>query len=216
MIDGAARPLIPHGTTYLVTLAAGLIETSSAMPITTSIVARIAAQADAHFDRTAVVDDTIRLTYADLEYRSNQLAAQLLVSRAGSETCVVPFFNRLAEFVIAALAVLKTGAAYLPPDPATPVERALAILTDANVRLLLTHRSKTRGWPAAIRAINTDRLNGAPVDFTPVDPEAFRGGGDQARRDDGPGAALPELVHAACPGPARNPSADDGGTKRVK
>src|SRR5207253_1446711 len=58
------------------------------------------------------------------------------------------FLERSAEFVVAALAVLKTGAAYLPLDSATPADRAAFILADAAAPLLLTHRGKGRDLPA--------------------------------------------------------------------
>jgi amino acid adenylation domain-containing protein len=139
------------------------------MPIATSIIARIAAQADANSDRTAVVDDHSRLTFGELEHRSTQLAAQLQAAGARPETCVGLFLDRSAAFVVAALAVLKSGAAYVPLDPATPLDRALAILADADARLLLTHRGKTHGWPATVQSIDVDAVNGARVNFKPGD-----------------------------------------------
>jgi amino acid adenylation domain-containing protein len=159
----------------------GPSETSTAAFSTTSIVARIADHAVANRDRAAVVDDTTRLTFADLEHRSNQLAAQLHAAGAGPESCVGLFVERSADFVVAALAVLKTGAAYLPLDPATPPNRASLILTDAGSPLLLTHRGKTRGWTATWRTIEIEsaasasRANSAPGDFTPLeaDPESL-------------------------------------------
>ena len=147
------------------------LESSRTMPITASLVARIAAQADAHFDRPAVVDDTSRLTFADLERRSNHLAARLYAAGAGPETCVGLFLDRSVEFVVAALAVLKTGAAYVPLDPSTPADRALMILTDAGAPLVLTHRGKTRGWPATVLAIDVGSSHDSPGDFTAVDPD---------------------------------------------
>jgi amino acid adenylation domain-containing protein len=149
----------------------GSSETCSAIPITNSVVARIAAQADAHFDRTALVDDTSRITFGDLEHRSDQLAAQLFAAGASPGTCVGLFLDRSVEFVIAALAVMKSGAAYLPLDPATPMDRALMILTDADARMLLTHRDKTRGWPVGVPAIDVDHPSSESGSFIPVDPD---------------------------------------------
>ncbi len=155
----------------------GTSETSTAAPATISIAAHIAAHAAANSDSTAVVDDTTRLTFADLESRSNQLAAQLHAAGAGPESCVGLFLERSVDFVLAALAVLKTGAAYLPLDPATPPDRASLILADAGSLLLLTHRGKTRGWAGAWRTIEIDRADSAPRakfglgDFVPVDAD---------------------------------------------
>jgi len=149
----------------------GTSETCSAIPVTPSVVARIAAQAGEHFNRTAVVDDKSRITFGELEHRSDQLAAQLFAAGASPGTCVGLFLDRSVEFVLAALAVMKSGAAYVPLDPATPMDRALTILTDADAKTLLTHRGKTGGWPAGVLAIDVDRPSGVSVSFTPIDPD---------------------------------------------
>ena len=149
----------------------GSSETCSAIPITNSVVARIAAQADEHFNRTAVVDDKSRVTFGELEHRSDQLAAQLFAAGVSPGTCVGLFLDRSVAFVVAALAVMKTGASYVPLDPATPMDRALMILIDADAKTLLTHRGKTRGWPAGVLAIDVDRPSSVSGSFIPVDPD---------------------------------------------
>src|SRR5437879_871818 len=102
-----------------------------------SICGRIASHAALAPDRPAVADGTTHLTYGDLERQSNQLAAHLREEGAGPERCVGLFLERSAQFVTAALAVLKTGAAYLPLDPSTPLDRVAFILADAGAPLLL-------------------------------------------------------------------------------
>ena len=114
-----------------------------------SIPARVALQATATPDQIAIVDGDIRLTYAELDRRSNQLAAHLQEAGAGPECCVGLLFERSAEFVVAALSILKAGAAYLPLDSSTPSERVTFILSDAQVPVLLTHRGKAQDLPAA-------------------------------------------------------------------
>ena len=57
-------------------------------------------------------------TYRELDEVSNRLAHLLAAHGAGPGQCVALLFNRSAEAVVAILAVLKTGAAYLPIDPA--------------------------------------------------------------------------------------------------
>ena len=145
------------------------------MPKLSSIVARIADHANSHSDRTAVVDEKSRLSFADLETRSSKLAARLQAEGARPGTSAGLFLDRSVEFVVTALAVLKTGAAYVPLDPATPLDRALGILRDADAPFVLTHRDKTRSWPASVRAIDVELANGQTGDFTPVDadPEAW-------------------------------------------
>src|SRR5271165_5509974 len=89
-----------------------------------SLCARIAFHAATRSDRPAVVAGTRSLSCAEMEHQANQLAAHLLEAGAGPEQCVGLFLERSPHFVVAALAVLKTGAAYLPLDSATPGERA--------------------------------------------------------------------------------------------
>src|SRR4051794_38059442 len=95
-----------------------------------SLCGRVASHAAAAPEGLAVVDGTARLTYADLERQANQLAAHLAEAGAGPERCVGLFLERSAAFVVAALATLKAGAAYLPLDLSTPADRAAFILAD--------------------------------------------------------------------------------------
>ena len=74
------------------------------------------------------------LTYRDLDEASNQLAYLMSGSGVGPGGCVALLLERSAEAVIAMLAVLKTGAAYLAIDPALPDERIGFMVTDAAPR----------------------------------------------------------------------------------
>ena len=79
-----------------------------------------------------------RLTYAELDTRAAQLANYLRSRGVGPESLVGLCLERSPEFVVAALAIMKCGAAYLPMDPANPAERLRFVLQDAGVRHLLT------------------------------------------------------------------------------
>lgn len=109
---------------------------------TPSIAARISTHAAATPAKVALVDGNVSVSFADLETRSNQLANYLWEAGAGPDSCIGILMERSPQFVVAALAVLKTGAAYLPLDAATPSDRTAFILADAGAKLLLTHRQK--------------------------------------------------------------------------
>uniref|UniRef100_A0AAU3H0S3 Non-ribosomal peptide synthase/polyketide synthase n=1 Tax=Streptomyces sp. NBC_01401 TaxID=2903854 RepID=A0AAU3H0S3_9ACTN len=97
-----------------------------------------AARAAAHPGATAVTHDGNSLTYAELDAGSNRLARHLVACGAGPGARVAVSLDRAPGLVVALLAVMKAGAAYLPLDPAYPAARIDALLTDAAPALLLT------------------------------------------------------------------------------
>ncbi|PVE12341.1 non-ribosomal peptide synthetase, partial [Streptomyces scopuliridis] len=87
---------------------------------------------------TAVVFEGRELSYAELNARANRLAHLLIERGAGPETVVALSVPRSDAMIVALLAVLKSGAAYLPIDPAYPAERTGFMLDDARPSLVLT------------------------------------------------------------------------------
>jgi amino acid adenylation domain-containing protein/non-ribosomal peptide synthase protein (TIGR01720 family) len=86
----------------------------------------------------AVLSETSALSYAELEARANRLAHLLIGHGAAPERIVALALPRSVEIVVAQLAVVKAGAAYLPVDPAYPEERISFMLADAQPVLVLT------------------------------------------------------------------------------
>jgi amino acid adenylation domain-containing protein len=99
----------------------------------------IAAQAKLDPDRLAISSDSGELTYRELEARANRLAYRLFPSLTGPEPLVGICLDRSPEFIIAALAVLKCGAAYLPMDAGDPSERLRFTVQDAGVQCVITN-----------------------------------------------------------------------------
>jgi amino acid adenylation domain-containing protein/thioester reductase-like protein len=77
-------------------------------------------------------------TYADLSRRVDVLAAQLAARGIGAGDLVGVHLRRSPDLVVALLAVLTTGAAYVPLDPVYPRDRIASMLADAQVKLLLS------------------------------------------------------------------------------
>ncbi|NBH09665.1 amino acid adenylation domain-containing protein, partial [Amycolatopsis sp. SID8362] len=96
-----------------------------------------AAQVARTPDATALVFGSERLSYAELDTRATTLARALLGRGAGPERVVAVALPRSADLVVALLAVLKTGAAYLPLDRNHPAERVELMLTDARPHLVV-------------------------------------------------------------------------------
>ncbi|RSM44579.1 non-ribosomal peptide synthetase [Amycolatopsis balhimycina DSM 5908] len=87
---------------------------------------------------TAVADGRTRLSYAELDARSDEAAARLAARGAGLESRVGLLVERGVDMVVAVFAVLKAGAAYVPLDPDHPPDYREALLADAGAGLVLT------------------------------------------------------------------------------
>ncbi|MEU1711229.1 amino acid adenylation domain-containing protein, partial [Streptomyces sp. NPDC005706] len=97
-----------------------------------------AAQAARTPEAPALTFRRSTLSYAELDERSNRLARHLMACGAGPEKFVALVMPRSAEQIVALLAVVKSGAAYVPIDPEQPRERMAYMLTDGAPALLLT------------------------------------------------------------------------------
>ena len=88
----------------------------------------------------ALIADDLRLTHGELEQRTRALAAQLRAAGVGGEDLVAIAIPRSGALVVALLAVLRAGAAYLPLDTDHPPARIQRILDSARPRLVLAAR----------------------------------------------------------------------------
>lgn len=98
----------------------------------------IAAQATATPENVAVTHGDRSLTYRELDARAGLLAGRLRSLGVGPDVVVALYMNRSQAMIVAALAVLNAGGAYLPIDPGYPKERLAFLLHDAGIRVLLT------------------------------------------------------------------------------
>ncbi len=96
-----------------------------------SIPALFAAQVARTPEALAISCGGRSMTYRELEETANRLAHLLIDHGVGVGECVALAFNRSAEAIVAILAVLKTGAAYLPIDPGLPAARIGFMVADA-------------------------------------------------------------------------------------
>ena len=100
-------------------------------PSPVSIPVLFAAQVARAPEAVAVTFGGLSMTYRELDEAANRLAHLLAAHGVGPGECVALLFSRSAEAIVALLAVLKTGAAYLPIDPAHPADRIEFMLYDA-------------------------------------------------------------------------------------
>src|SRR4029079_11453921 len=104
-------------------------------------------QAERTPDRIAIQFGCDRMTYRELDRRSNQLARILLRHGARPDSLVAICMDRSLEMIVSMLATLKAGAAYLPIDPSYPPERIRMTLEDANPLVILTQDSLAATLP---------------------------------------------------------------------
>jgi natural product biosynthesis luciferase-like monooxygenase protein len=98
-------------------------------------------------DALAVVFRDQSLTYAELNRRANQLAQLLKDLGSGPDQLVGVCLERSLDMTIALLAVLKSGAAYVPLDPGYPKERTAWVLEDTRASVILTQNALLSSLP---------------------------------------------------------------------
>ncbi|MET9027584.1 amino acid adenylation domain-containing protein [Nocardia sp. NPDC004168] len=122
----------------------------------TTLVELVQRQAAATPDRVAVVSDEAELTYGELNRRANRLAHWLIRRGVGAEQLVALRMANSIEFIIASLAVLKSGGAYLPIDPAYPPDRIDYLLSDARPALSFDAEAIAAAMTEAVDAPDTN------------------------------------------------------------
>jgi len=140
----------------------------------------IAEQASRAPEAIAVSDAEVSMTYRELDQRAGHLAAALAGLGVGPESVVAVYAGRSAHLVLGQLAVLKTGAAYLPLDPDYPAPRISELLAGSQAAALLTTSRLTGellpfAGPTLLldqAADLPDPVEGRPV-AVPVRPESL-------------------------------------------
>ncbi|MFH8660652.1 amino acid adenylation domain-containing protein [Streptomyces afghaniensis] len=151
--------LLPHASEAEQREAAGWNETATAYPKDSTLTALFAEHVRATPDALALVYGDFRCTYQELDRCSNALAARLRELGVGPETLVGLYVDRDPAVVVAMLAVVKAGGAYLPLDPSHPGRRLRQILDAAR--------------PAVVLTPSADRLPGVDVTVPVVHVDAY-------------------------------------------
>ena len=162
-------------------------DTAAALPQAT-VPELFQAQAARTPDAVAVACEGVMVSYGQLNAAANRLARVLAGRGAGPETVVAVMMDRSVGLMVALLAVLKTGAAYLPVDPGYPAGRVEFMLADAGPGCVLTAGGPAAGLRGAC---------GVPVLAVDEPDLAAELGGLAAGDLDDAGRAAP--LSAACP-----------------
>jgi amino acid adenylation domain-containing protein len=132
---------------------------AAAPPPSRLVHARVAARAAVAPDACAVRGGGESLSYGELLVRARALASRLRLLGVGPDLPVALFLDRSLDAMVAVLAVLEAGGAYLPLDPDHPPERLRLMLEDAAAPVLLTCRRLAAVAPVgAARLVATDAV----------------------------------------------------------
>ena len=123
-------------------------DTATALPEDETLVDAFEAQVRATPDARAASFEAEILTYAELNARANRLARHLRQLGVGADVLVGIHMERSLEMLVAMLATLKAGGAYLPLDPAYPADRVAFMLEDSRAPVVLTQARLTSRLPA--------------------------------------------------------------------
>lgn len=178
--EDAADRMLRHLTTCLAGIATGLDAPVAALPLLTpeelrqlttewavgappgpvdaTIAERFAEQVRRTPDAVAVTASDGTLTYAELDAQANRLARLLADRGVGADTPVAVAVPRSVRLVVALLAVVKAGGAYLPIDPGDPPARTRRILAAAGDPLALTVTGQA-GLPDGYPALRLDAMD---------------------------------------------------------
>lgn len=130
----------------------------------TQLVAQQAARTPA---APAIAAGTVALTFSELEARANGLAAELQARGAQHGTRIAICMQRSVDMVVAVLAVLKSGAAYVPVDPDYPAAHRARILAVAQPVAVITNQADHE-WPAKLAVVELDDFDWAGAAPDPV------------------------------------------------
>jgi amino acid adenylation domain-containing protein len=107
-------------------------------------------------ERPAIVQDSIAITFDQLDRRSNALAHALARAGVGPDVVVGLLFDRSPDLLIALLGILKAGGAYVPLDPALPSARLAYMIDDASAAVVVSSSRIGPVVPPQVRRIDVD------------------------------------------------------------
>ena len=132
-------------------------------------------------EKTAFIHDAERLSYEELNRRANQLAFHIKSMGVGREMIVGACFERSFNLVVALLAILKAGAAYLPLDANQPKQRMVHIINDAKPSLILTDKtSRDALQECGVKTVCLDTEQARMTELSDADPVCVTEEGDLA------------------------------------
>jgi amino acid adenylation domain-containing protein len=141
-------------------------------------------------DATAVVCGEQRMSYRELDERSNHLARRLHSLGVGPERPVAVLTERAPRTIVSILAVLKAGGAYLPLDPSSPAERAGHLLADSGAGVLAGRGELLKGLADGARACGAAVIDLDEFELSPTDDGIVADGEDNTHEEPAAGVKV--------------------------
>ncbi|MBB71459.1 MAG: hypothetical protein CMF50_03575 [Legionellales bacterium] len=120
------------------TLTAKCDAISAVNPMETNIIECFKSITQQLPNSIAIEQDNVKITYHQLDVLSDKLASQLTSRGTVKDQCIAIYLDQQLEFVIAVIAILKAGAAYVPLDVDFPIQRIKHMINDSQSMLVLT------------------------------------------------------------------------------
>ncbi len=137
---------------------------------------QVAAWAQRTPDALALAGNGVELTYAELLEQARRLAGELIEIGVGPETVVAVLTERSPEAVVAALAVMEAGGAWLPLDPSYPAERLRFLLEDSGARAVVVRGELRSALPeTGVAVVEVALTPRPPLPARPSPPARERG-----------------------------------------
>ena len=147
-----------------------LNNTQQALNNEDSFISGFESQVKLYSDKTALLCGNESYTYQELNSKANKLAHYLKSQGCGKGDFIAVMLDRSTDLLVSLLAVMKTGAAYIPIDPEFPSDRIQYILEDAEAKLLIaSHAVEFSGGFKTLRLENIfseiEHLNSENLDI---------------------------------------------------
>jgi len=121
----------------------------------------------------AISTGSLSLSYGDLEVRANRLAHYLKSLGVGPDTVVGLYMDRSVDQIVGALAIVKAGGAYLPIDPAYPIQRISFMLVDSQASVLVSEEHLLEKLSSGTwRNVCVNGIDRGMIDQQPADAPA--------------------------------------------
>ena len=165
------KDILVSDQTDLLKKIAGWNETQIQYPANKPIFQFVSENAGKHPDKIAVKYKESTTSYRELNEKANQFAHYLIENHVSPGDTIALAVDRSAELLISLLAIMKTGAAYVPVDPEYPLKRIEYMLEDSAARVLISsHKYKNQFTIEGTKEIVLEEIFSELINYPATEP----------------------------------------------